>query len=461
LIANLLYLCIKQTDTGMTQKKNAIQRIQQFFFHDLWQLNTVKKTTSYRFLFRPLRIFFITFKGFFENKVQIRASALTYNTMLSIVPILALAFGIAQGFGMQRKLEAEIINQFHEQKEVLQTVLSFVRKMLNRVQGGVIAGVGVVLLLWTVMQVLGSIENAFNDIWQVKKARTLTRKSSDYLSIMLIAPIFLLASSSVTVFLSANIHTLMASLHLPEFFKWVTHVGLDLIPYILIWLTFTFVYMVFPNTKVKFSSGLIAGIIAGTTFQILQWGYFKFQIKLSNYGAIYGSFAALPLFMVWVQISWIVVLFGAELSYAVQNLEDFEQQTTDKKYSTRQRNIIALLVLNHIIKKFAREEKPESISQIGTSLDIPVRLTSSIIYELQQVNLITEVATAGDEENAYQPGVDIHIITTHYALEKFTQYNESTALPGQSNELKKIESIIASFGKELSEHKENILLKDL
>ena len=445
----------------MKKKVNFIERIRQFLFYDLWQMPALRHSFTYRFIVRPLRIFFVTFKEFFANKVQIRASALTYNTMLSIVPVLALVFGIAQGFGLQQKLEAEIIARFHQQQEVLQMLLSFVRRMLARTQGGIIAGVGVIVLLWSVMRILASIESAFNDIWQVKKARTWTRKFSDYLSIMLVAPVFLIASSSATVFLTTHVSSLIHSWHLPAILQWLTHVGLDLIPYVLIWLTFTIVYMVFPNTRVKFFSALAAGILAGTTFQILQWGYVKFQLMLSGYGAIYGSFAALPLFMIWLQLSWTIVLFGAELSYAIQHIEEAEHQNDRQTFSLRQKNILLLYMLHYLIKRFAMGEKAMPVSQIASSLQISTRLATDLLYELQCAGLVTEVVTAADEENAFQPAIDINRITVAYALNRLMHRNENNVLPGIPEELHKMTMIVQAFEKQWETSKENILIKDL
>ena len=444
----------------MTQKKSIIKKVQDFFLHDLWTSDTKKKSFTYRVVLRPLRIFFITLKGFFEDKVQIRASALTYNSMLSIVPVIAMIFGIAKGFGMQKMLEKELMSYFENQQQVLQLILTSVRRMLDRVQGGIVAGVGVAMLIWSVMKILSSIENAFNDIWKVKKARSWQRKFSDYLSIMLVAPVLVLASSSITVFLTTNVKTILAHMHLPAFVESITHIGLDLIPYALIWALFSFIYVAFPNTKVKISSAIIAGIVAGTAFQLLQWGYFKFQIKLSNYSAIYGSLAALPLFMIWMQISWIIVLFGAEMSYAVQNVEDFDHNADNIKISTRQKNLLSLLIMHKAVHNFAEARKPMTAAGFSADQNIPVRIATHVIYELQLAGLLTEIVTT-EQENAYQPAMDIGLITVCEVLERMNRVNETSPLETSPDDMQKLGTILFSLEENMNRQSSNKLLKDI
>ncbi|HEY1038736.1 MAG TPA: YihY/virulence factor BrkB family protein, partial [Bacteroidia bacterium] len=290
-----------------------------FLNHKLWRLRVEKLDKKQGFLIKQLRIFTLAIKGFNEDKCLLKASALTYYLLFSIVPIIALAFAIAKGFGFEKKLEENLLQDLSEQKEVLTQVFTYANEMLSNAKGGIIAGVGVVLLLWSVMKLLGNIEDSFNEIWEIKKSRSFVRKFTDYLSIILIAPIFIIVSGSITVILKSQVDSAMHD------YSWLQTIGpvfrvlLKLLSFLLITGLFTFIYMVLPNTKVKVGSAFKAAIVAAILFELLEWGYITFQIGVAQYNAIYGSFAALPLFLVWVQYSWFIVLFGAELAFANQH----------------------------------------------------------------------------------------------------------------------------------------------
>ena len=268
---------------------------------------------------RALRVLIDAGRGFVEDDCYSKASALTFYSLLSIVPVLAVLFGIAKGFGFEQALEVEISQHFAEQRELTDKLIQFAYSWLQTVKGGLIAGVGAVALLWSVLSLLNNIEAALNAIWKTRIARPYSRKISDYLATMVICPIFFVTSSSITVFLNTQIAQSAQSNVLVEAVSPFLLLILKLFPFFLSWILFTFVYYFMPNTKVYLRSALIAGILAGTAFQIWQWLYIRFQIGASSYGAIYGSFAALPLFLVWLQISWLILLAGAEVAFELEN----------------------------------------------------------------------------------------------------------------------------------------------
>ncbi|NJK95867.1 MAG: YihY/virulence factor BrkB family protein [Bacteroidales bacterium] len=196
------------------------------------------------------------------------------------------------------------------------------------------------------------MESAFNDIWQIKKARIFVRKFSDYISMMIISPVLVVLASSANVFISTQLETMEERVELLGYISPIIYILLKFVPYLLIWVLFSLMYIIMPNTKVNVKSGIIAGVIAGSIFQITQWGYIHFQIGVSSYGAIYGSFAALPLFLVWMQISWLIVLFGSEISYADQNIDYYEFETETVGISQYAKRILTLLVAQRIVQNF-------------------------------------------------------------------------------------------------------------
>jgi membrane protein len=265
-------------------KKNIIQRAIQFFERDIWKISTKDKHPVFNFLVRQGKILFIAVKGFYKDKIQLRASALSFYTMLSIVPVLAMIFGIAQGFGMKDRLNAILTERLQGQEQVLETLLGFVERYLGRINTGYIAGIGLIILFWSVMKVLGNIESSFNNIWQIKKSRMISRQFTDYISLLVIAPVFLIIASSFNV---SQLQSISNSIPFLHYLDSVLKVLVTILSYTLIWFVFTLIYIIVHNTKVKFIPALIGGIIGGTMFQLLQWGYVNFQSLLSSYGAIY------------------------------------------------------------------------------------------------------------------------------------------------------------------------------
>jgi len=294
-------------------------KLKKFFHTDVWHINIDQLSGFKAFLIRQIRIIILTIKGYSKDQCSLRASALTYLSILSVVPVLAMAFGIAKGFGLESILRKQIMKQFAGQEEIMNYSLEFANNMLDSTQGGMIAGVGMIFLFYIVMRLLNNIEESMNDIWEVKKARSHLRKFSDYLAIMLIAPLLIIMASSLNVFIISQIKTVTQSVTFFHYLSPFIQKLVQLIPYTLVWILLTIIYMIMPNTSVNFKSAFIAGILAGTTFQLTQWAYMNFQIGVSRYNSIYGSFAALPLFLIWMQISWTIILIGSEFAFFHQN----------------------------------------------------------------------------------------------------------------------------------------------
>ena len=237
----------------------------------IWHTPLSELSTRRSIFVKQLRIVVLAARGFFNDKVQIRASALTFYSVLSIVPLAAIAFAIAKGFGLEQNLTQQLTKSLESQKEVLNWLLPIAKNALNATNGGYIAGVGVIVLFWSVMSLLNHIENAFNHIWQIRISRPWYRKFTDYITIMLIAPVLLILSSSVTVFINTQLGDFIANAPILERFKGLISLLIQASPYFLIWLILTLLFLVMPNTKVKFKSAMIAGIVSGTILQMLQW----------------------------------------------------------------------------------------------------------------------------------------------------------------------------------------------
>ncbi len=424
---------LKKFNIKKLNLKDLFIKGKNYLLSDIWKIDLNHLPNYYRFFIKGLRTFSLAYRGFKEDKVNLRASALTFYSVLSVVPVMAMIFGIAKGFGFEQKLQMLLFENLKGQEEVANWLITFSGNMLNNVKGGWIFGIGLAFLLWTVLQVLGNIENAFNSIWQVKRSRVFFRKFSDYFSIMLVAPILILLSSSAQVVIIETVDKITHEFTLLGYIGPLFTFLVKLVPYLLIWLLFTIIYMVMPNTKVNFLSALFAGIVAGTTFQILQWAYIHFQIGVSKYNAIYGSFAALPLFLVWLNWSWLIVLFGAEISFSAQNHHQYEYESDIKNLSYNSQNLILLYLTHYIIKNFERGDLPLTAQAISEQLKLPVRLVRHLLYELVESRILAETPSKFSKEPAFLPARDIKGLTIMKVLETLNKQGIDFAFVDEDN----------------------------
>ncbi len=397
--------------------KEKVNGLVQFVSGDIWRARIQEMPLLKRAWMRSLRILLLAVRGFREDACMLRASSLTFYTLLSIVPVAAMAFGIAKGFGFQDMLEVQLYKNFPGQEEVVNKVVIFADSLLETTKGGVIAGFGLVILFWAVFKVMGNIEHSFNQIWQVERERSLARKLSDYLAIMLLSPVLVILQSSATVFVTTQITMVTQKIALLGYLSPLIYFSYKLIPYVLVWILFTLIYIVMPNTRVKFRSALLAGIVAGSGYAILQGLYFAFQIDFARYNTIYGSFAALPLLLAWLQLSWLIVLFGAEIAFATQNVGhyEFEQDTTHA--SPGLRKLVALRIALYIVRQFEKGTAPVESERIADDLHLPLPLTIRVLRELTDSGILKEVQLAGDDVMGFMPARDADQLSISFILE--------------------------------------------
>jgi len=445
----------------MPNGRDISQTVIDYINVDIWRTD-LNDLPRYRvWLIKVLRIVILSVRGFAKDGCFLRASALTFYSLLSLVPAAAMAFGIAKGFGFERLLERKLLQDFEAQREVVLKVIAFAQSFLENTRGGLIAGIGVVVLLWTVLKVLSHIEDAFNRIWEVDRNRTLIRKFSDYLSLLFIGPVLIIMSSSVTVFVTTQVTDIIHSISFLGHFSWFIFNAMKLIPYAIIWALFTFVYMVMPNTRVNFTSGLAAGIAAGTMYQFAQWFYISFQVGTAQYNAIYGSFAALPLFLIWLQISWFIVLFGAEISYACQHAADFEHEPDFSNISPHYSRVLTLLVAQRVVKNFAAGHPPLSAVELSHNENMPIRLVRRILDSLVASQVFSRVPLDNPDDFAYQPAADIGYFSLTYVVDALEKTGVNSLPIATTPELEAISQSLQKFDETLQQSDSDRLLKDI
>jgi membrane protein len=432
-----------------------------FAQRDIWRIRRTELPPGKSFFLTLLRVLILSIRGFDEDRCKLRASALTFYSLISIVPVAAMAFGIAKGFGFEKMLEAQLRDKLAGQEEVFNNVLQFSQSLLENTKGGLLAGIGLVVLFWAVIKVLGHIEDSLNDIWGIKERRSLGRKFGDYLSIMLIGPVLIILSSSLTVFVTTQFNRIMERINLLGVFSPLIVLLLELLPFALLWGLFTFIYLFMPNTKVRFSSGLLGGIVAGTLFQAVQWGYITFQIGAAKYNAIYGSFAALPLFLIWLQLSWLIILYGAELSFAHQSVDTYEFEPDARLASHRLKTLLSLQIAHRLISNFAAGKPPLTAEQISHALEIPIRLVNEILFDLVRSGILSGTETDGNAERAFQPARDIHRLTIQQVIEAMELRGLNTLTIAPTPSYTALEEALAAFDQAVAKLPANRPLMDI
>lgn len=439
----------------------ALKRLLKFITSDVWNIRLADLSAVPSFFLRQLRIMLLAFQGLIDDNCSQKASALTYLSLLSIVPVLAIAFGIAKGFGFQALLHEQLLENFSTYEEVMTPVINTALLFLDNTRGGLVAITGVGLLLWIVIQLLTNIEKAFNDIWHIRRVRSLGRKFSDYLSILLISPLFIALSVSITVYISTELSSVSTDEAVIEVISPFFTMLLKTVPYLLIWILFVFINIFIPNTRVNFTSGLIAGIIAGSIYQVSQWGYIKFQFGVAKYNAIYGSFAALPLFLIWLQISWLIVLFGVEIAYAHQNVQAYEFAKDASRISPAYRKLLSLRITHLLVDLFAKGQQPLTTLQISNVLKLPIKLVRDIIARLVDSNLVSETNSDTNKDSTWQPASDINLYTIKYVIDALENAGVKDIDIISDKKLTRLTASMKAFNDSLENSPHNLLLKDL
>lgn len=408
-----------------------------------WKVNIVKTLN-------------LSVRSFFNADLQNRASSLTYNTLLAIVPAMALLFAIGRGFGFQNLLQNQLFDYFPAQYKAIEAALSFVDSYLAQASEGIFVGVGIVLLLWTLISLLSNVEDAFNVIWDAKGGRTLARKVTDYTAIFLILPVLMICASGITLFMSSALQKLLPFPALSPLLTWV----LDFAPYVLTWFFFAGAYKLIPNAKVKFKNALISGIFAGTGFQVLQWVFVTGQMYVSKYNAIYGSFAFLPLLLIWMQLAWMICLAGAVLCYSSQNIFQFNFSNNLDKISSDYRRKISVVLATAVVKHFLRHESPITVIDFAKYFYIPSRLASELLDEMVGVGLLSRVVVTADIIG-YQPAIPPSDFSLGLLLKKLGHRGTSGFIPEFDSRFSRLMAITDKILGEAYRHADTVLLGEL
>lgn len=387
----------------------------------IWSVNEQKLTPMKRWRLRATKRLVIVVESITKNNLMSYASALTYSSILAAVPVLAIVFAVARGFGFGSLIEDKLRESLQVGPQITDTVLQFVDSYLEHTHSGVFIGAGIIFLLYTLLSLTSNVETAFNTIWFINTPRNIYRRITDYISVFLLLPFVVVVVSSLNIYLLTVRELFPDYVLLSDTAERFVKVS----PVLLVCTAFVLLYKLMPNTHVKLRHTFWPGIVCGICFMAVQYFYFHYQIKLSNYNAIYGSFAALPLFMLWVQISWTICLFGVELCYTNQNMDELSFMTYTSKISHRYKLLLSVTLMSHICHRFAEGRKPYTALDLKMMTDIPIRITQDLLYNLVNVGLLSENSAEGkDAEPTYQPALSLEHITIGSIVERLDSLGE-------------------------------------
>ena len=426
----------------------------------IWRIRRKEVSRRHWFLLKQARVLLLTVRGLTRDRWQLRASALTFYSAMSVIPILALVFGIAKGFGFQETVQSQLYERFPGQEEIITRIVQFAHTFLETTKGGTVAGVGLVFLFWAVFQTMFQIEKAFNIIWGIQRPRSLGRRISDYLAIMIIGPVLFIVSSAATVFVATEVELFAQRIEVLALLYPAIFFMLKFLPFCVLWFLFTLLYIFMPNTKINIYSGIVGGIVAGTAYQAFQWGYITLQIGVSKYNAVYGSFAAIPLFLLWLKFSWMIVLFGAELSCAHQNVDGLDWDPETERISHSFKRLMALRIVHLLVRVFSESGRKIDAREIARHIEAPIPLVNGVLYDLAESGVVSVISGDEDGQVAYQPARDPDLITVKFVIDAIEENGAGIPIK-PTEELEKLMESLSALDRVVADCPANQRLKDL
>ncbi len=436
-------------------------RLKKYLTTEIWRLQLRQVPPLKAFFIRQLRMAVLTVRKTVTDDVALRATVLSFFSVFSIGPLVALLLGIAKGYGLEERLEAEILAKIPAQEEILQQILAHAQALLQNTQGGIVAGMGIVVLLLSAVKVFYLLEQAFDVIWQVRQKRSWKKTIGSYLAFLLLTPLFILFYSSIPAFVISLLDEFSSTSSLLARISPLIVDLLQLSPFLLAWVLFSLVYVLIPNTRVKPLPVITAGVLTGTVYLLIQWAMVEFQVGVTKYNPIYGSLIALPLLLMWINTGWLSLLIGAEYAYARQLVDLYEHEPDFAAISLHFKKVLTLQVLHRLAMTFAAGEQPLNARQISEQLHIPLRLTQQIMGELAAAGLVSTTNGDRDHDPAYQPSSDIHRWTIRFVTDALEQRGVNRHPLTETVTLRAIEKALADLGTVMAGSEANRRLLDI
>ena len=407
--------------------------IVHFIRYDMWRRTATEFDGFFQRLgYEIIRTIVLVVRGFTSKNLNDKAKSLTYSLIFAIIPILAMIVAVAKGFGVADVIEQQLNHSFLGETNLVPTIMEMVQRYLDTAQDGLFIGIGLVILLWAVYSFFQSVETAFNRIWNVKNSRSILRQVTTYIAILVLIPVLIVCSAGINII----VHTTVEStIHIAAIRDFLQTSGVKFFQFVIVWLLFTGMYIAVPNTKVQFISAFIPGVLMGTLFQLLQMLSVYLIAMLSRTSIVYGAFATIPILMTWLQYTSLLILIGAEMSYAIQNNEEFEYEQDLNTMSRRYKDFIMLYLLSVIIARFENDEAPLTAHELAVRDHLPIRLVNRLLGRMTETGILREVYVENKEEKTFQPALDTHKISVGMVISRIDKQGTELFLQNTSAEM--------------------------
>ena len=393
--------------------KQQFQHFREFVQYDLWRHPHVKtQDPKKRLWYRVLQTVILVARGFKNQALVVRANSLSFSLLFAFIPMLALIYAIAKGFGFEEMVSQQLAGSFLAEANVAPVLLEWVERYLETARGGLFVGIGLVVLIWAVYAFFNMLENSFNSIWNVKKTRSFARRMTNYVMTLLLVPILVVVTSGISIFLNSTeiLASVLSAIEPLRKFM------LRFIPFVATSAVFTWIFTAIPSTQVKFSSAIIPGVLMGFLYQVVQALSMFLVVLFTRMSIVYGAFSAIPLVLIWLHITCWLLLIGAELAFAIQNNELFAYERDLETISPRYKDYVMLYLLSVIIRRFEQGDQPETAHEMATANQLPIRLVQQLLARLEETNIVRRVLSEQEEDPAFVPAMDTHQITVETVL---------------------------------------------
>lgn len=390
-----------------------LQQIREFIQYDLWRQSHVDiHAPKKRWLYRFLQTIILVARGFKDQVLVVRANSLSFALLFAFIPMMALIFAIARGFGFEEILKESIKGGFLAEANIAPMILEWVERYLETARGGLFLGIGLIVLIWAVYAFFNMLENSFNSIWNVKKTRSFGRRMTNYVMTLLLVPILVVVTSGISIFLNST--EILASVL--QAIEPIRKFMLRFIPFVATAAVFTWIFIAIPNTKVKFSSAIIPGIVMGLLYQVVQAFSMFLVVLFTRMSLVYGAFSAIPLVLIWLNITCWLLLIGAELAFAIQNNDMFAYEKDLEMMSRRYKDYVMLYLLFVIVKRFEKGEMPQTAQEMAANNQLPIRLVQQLLMRLEETQIVRRVYVEQEEEETFVPALDTRMITVEMVM---------------------------------------------
>ena len=390
-----------------------LQQIREFIQYDLWRQSHMEiHAPKKRWLYRFLQTIILVARGFKDQVLVVRANSLSFALLFAFIPMMALIYAIARGFGFEEIVKSTISSSFLAEANVATVLLEWIERYLETARDGFFLGIGLIVLIWAVYAFFNMLENSFNSIWNVKQSRSFARRMTNYVMTLLLVPVLVVVTSGISIFLNST--EVLASVL--DGIVPIRKFMLRFLPFVATTGVFTWIFIAIPNTKVKFSSAIIPGILMGLLYQVVQALSMYLVVLFTRMSFVYGAFSAIPLVLIWLNVTCWLLLIGAELAFAIQNNDMFAYEKDLKAMSRRYKDYVMLYLLSVIIRRFEAGEAPQTAQDMAADNQLPIRLVQQLLSRLEETAIVRRVYIEDEEEHAFLPALDTKSITVEMVI---------------------------------------------